>query len=130
MVYSYYESVLFRLTKEANVKSSTPSCIASSLNAILEDEYLQISKFLHETIRPLRNELCHNNNGTLFEKRKKEERDNIEKLILNKKISIYENRITVIDREFIRDVLNREHKLLIRLSKICNYNATFVASKQ
>ena len=77
MVYSYYESFLCRLAKESglNVKTDArPSSIAKKHNGTIEGEFLKISTFLHDTILPLRNELCHNNNGTLYSREEDNER--------------------------------------------------------
>jgi len=123
MVYSYYESFLCRLAKECglNVKTDArPSSIAKAHDNTIEGEYLKISTFLHEKLLPLRNELCHNNNGTLYSREEDNERA-IAELERKGYISICDDGISIIDRSFIRKVLDGEHKLLLKLSEICGF---------
>lgn len=126
MVYSYYESFLCRLAKECglNVKTDArPSAIAKAHNGTIEGEFLKISTFLHETILPLRNELCHNNNGTLYSREEDNERA-IAKLERKGYISMGIDGICVTDRGFIKQVLDGEHKLLLKLAEICGFKTT------
>lgn len=128
MVYSYYESFLCRLAKECglNVKTDArPSLIAKEYNKTIEGEYLKISRFLQETIHPLRNELCHNNNGTLYSKNEDNERA-ISELERKGYISIGNDGISIIDRSFIKKVLDGEYKLLLKLAEICGFRTTKV----
>ncbi len=129
MVYSYYESTLFRLAKEKDVDSPRPSKIAEKIGANVDNELLQISNFLYNTVRPLRNELCHNNSGTLFEESSQEEQANIRNLTQNNVISIDNERITIIDRGFIKQTLDDEYKLLLKLADICGYKTSFIGKK-
>jgi hypothetical protein len=72
----------------------------------------------------LRNQLCHNNQGTLFARstnRKDEQIENVVKLVERKFITIDDGRIVSIDRTFIRNVLDGEHKLLLYLAEICGF---------
>jgi hypothetical protein len=131
MVYSYYESFLCRLAKESglNVKTDArPSSIANKHNGTIEGEFLKISTFLHDTILPLRNELCHNNNGTLYSREEDNERAIVE---LERKgyISMGNDGISIIDRNFIKQVLDGEHKLLLKLADICGYKTTLYGYK-
>ena len=128
MVYSYYESVLFRLTKESGETISRPSLIANHYGVTLDDEYMDISQFLFGTILPLRNELCHNNNGTLYAKRCKEEIETIETLARGHIIKIEDGIITDVDRNFILQTLEKEYKLLIKLAEICGYKTVFYST--
>lgn len=123
MVYSYYESFLCRLAKDSGLNVNTdarPSSIASKHNGTIEGEFLKISKFLYETILPLRNELCHNNNGTLYSREEDNERAIVE---LERKgyISMDNDGICVTDRDFIKHVLDGEHELLLKLAEICEF---------
>ena len=123
MVYSYYESILCRLAKECGLDVKTdarPSSIANKHNGTIEGESLNISTFLHDTILPLRNELCHNNNGTLYSREEDNERT-IAELERKGYISMGNDGISIIDRSFIRKVLDGEHKLLLKLSEICGF---------
>ena len=116
MVYSYYESCLGRLAKECglNVKTDArPSLIAKAKNGTIAGEFLKISTFLHDTILPLRNELCHNNNGTLYSREEDNERT-IAELERKGYISMGNDGISIIDREFIKQVLDGENKLLLK----------------
>lgn len=121
MVYSYYESTLLRLAKEIGTESPRPSILAANMDATLDDELLRIAKFLFKSICPLRNQLCHNNSGTLYEKSNEEEIANIEKLEEKNFISIDEGKITSIDRDFIKKTLDGEYKILIKLAEICGF---------
>lgn len=128
MVYSYYESFLCRLAKECNAKDYWPSVIAKTFGVTLEEDLLKISSFLRETILPLRNQLCHNNNGTLFS-RKSEGKDAIDHLIQRKCISLDDGRICVLDRNLIQETLDDEYKILLKLADICGYKTTMIGQK-
>lgn len=131
MVYSYYESFLYRLAKECdlNVKTDAkPSAIAKAHNGTIETEFLKISTFLHDTILPLRNELCHNNNGTLYSREEDNERV-IAELDRKGYISMGNDGISIIDRKFIKQVLDVEHKLLLKLAEICGFKTKWYTYK-
>ena len=94
----------------------------------MEGEFLEISKYLHKIILPLRNELCHNNNGTLYSR----EKDNIKAIAeLERKgyVSIGNDGIYIKNREFIKQVLDEENKLLLRLAEICGFNTKWYKYK-
>lgn len=128
MVYSFYESTLLRLAKENNVDTARPSKIAEKFGVTLNDDLMKISDFLFKTISPLRNQLCHNNSGTLFAKSSVLEKLCIEELVQKKVISVDDGRITFIDREFIKQVLDDEYKLLLNLAEICGYKTTYIGT--
>ena len=124
MVYSYYESTLLRLSKEIQEDEARPSIIANHFGKDLDDEMLKISNYLFKTIAPLRNQLCHNNQGTLFARstnRREEQIENVEKLVERKFITIDDGRIVSIDRAFIKNILDGERKLLLKLAEICGF---------
>lgn len=124
MAYSYYESTLLRLAKEINEEVARPSVIAKHLGEELDEELSKISNYLFRTIFPLRNQLCHNNQGTLFARstnKREEQIENIDKLIERKIITIDDGRIVSIDRSFIKSILDGEHKLLLYLAEICGF---------
>lgn len=126
MVYSYYESILMRIAKEETLQSSRPSEIADKHGVTLDYEYIGISEYLHKTILPLRNQLCHNNNGTLFARNKENKEDeklNIKKLVECKKIEIEDGIIYIKDSHFILETLDKEYRLLIKLADICGYKS-------
>lgn len=129
MVYSYYESSLLRLAKEKDTYPPRPSVIADKFNAPLDDELLKISDFIFSKVEPLRDQLCHNNSGTLFEKNKERAEASINYLLQKKYISVDEGRITSINRDFIKKVLDGEHKLLLKLAEICGYKTTLYGYK-
>ena len=131
MIYSYYESFICRLAKECglNVKTDArPSSIAEKHGNTIEGEYLKISTFLHEKILPLRNELCHNNNGTLYSREEDNEKAIVE---LERKGYIYigNDGISIINRAFIKKVLDDANKLLLKLAEICGYKTTLYGYK-
>lgn len=124
MIYSYYESILMRIAKEEALRTSRPNDIAGKHGVILDYEYIEISEYLHNTILPLRNQLCHNNNGTLFARNrdnKKDEELNIQKLVECNNIEIEDGRIYIRDSHFLQETLDKEYRLLIRLADICGY---------
>lgn len=129
MVYSYYESVLRRLAKECGIKEEWPSAIASKYDVTIDGEYLKIATFLHNTMLPLRNQLCHNNNGTLYTRSKDNEIENINKLIQKKYISEDDGRIYITNRNFVKQVLDDEYKLLLKLAEICGFKTRRYAYK-
>ena len=132
MVYSYFESSILRLAKEKGINTPRPSVIATKLGATLDDDQLKISNYLFKTIAPLRNQLCHNNQGTLFERstnKREEQIENIGKLVEKKFIAIEEGRIVFVDRSFIKKVLDGEHKLLLKLVEICGFKTRWYKNK-
>lgn len=120
MVYSYYESILQRIADELSTEPQ-PSKIANLHGKLLNDEMKKNSIFIHETILPLRNQLCHNNNGTLFKRSQKQGKNNILNLAKLKVIDIEDNKITISNPNFICDVLEIEHDVLSKLADICGY---------
>lgn len=131
MVYSYYEASLLKLAREVKIqeKSVKPSDIAQHFGKNLEKEMLNISDFLYNKIRTLRNQLCHNNQGTLFARNKEEEVNNIKELEEERYLTIYDGRIASLDRTFIKKVLDDEHKLLLRLAEICDFKTKYLGRK-
>ena len=132
MVYSYYESSLLRLATEININEARPSAIAKHFGKKLDEELSKISNYLYKTVYPLRNQLCHNNQGTLFARstnKREEQIENIDKLIDRKFITVDEGRITSIDRAFIKNILDGEHKLLLYLAEICGFKTRWYLYK-
>ena len=132
MVYSYYESTLLRLATEIHEEEARPSVIAKHFGENLDDELSKISNYLFKTVYPLRNQLCHNNQGTLFARstnRKEEQIENVEKLVERKFIKMDDGRIASIDRTFIKKILDGEHKLLLKLAEICGFKTRWYAYK-
>ena len=123
MVYSYYESSLLRLAKECKANLARPSIIATKYGMTLDEDLQHISDFLFNIVEPLRNQLCHNNSGTLFEKNKEKAEASIHLLEQKKYISVDNGRIISVDRNFIRKILDGEHKLLLKLAEICGFKS-------
>lgn len=121
MVYSYYESSLLRLTKEKGINPPRPSVIAEKMGTTLDKELVRISDFIFSKVEPLRDQLCHNNSGTLLEKNKERAEVSINYLLQKKYISIDDGRIISIERNFIKKILDDEHKLLLCLAEICGF---------
>lgn len=124
MVYSFYESFLNRISKEINldVSNAMPSKIACKNEVVLDDYYKDISSFLFHVIRPIRNQLCHNNSGTLFSREDKEtDIVKIKDLHRHNHIQIEDGVIYIVDKSFIHDILDQEFKLLVKLSDICGF---------
>ena len=112
-----------------NVRTDArPSSIAEKHGNTIEGEYLKISTFLHEKILPLRNELCHNNNGTLYSREEDNEKA-IAELERKGYISIGNDGISIINRAFIKKVLDDANKLLLKLAEICGYKTTLYGYK-
>lgn len=121
MVYSYYESILLRIATEESVEGR-PSCIAYKHGTKLNSEYSKISEFIHHTVLPLRNQLCHNNNGTLFTRDKDGQEWHAIKILVNSNdIGIEDGRIYIKRSKFIQDTLDKENKMLLKLADICDY---------
>lgn len=125
MVYSYYESTVYRIAKESGV-SPRPSEIAKKHKTTLTQNGMNISKYIYDYIRPLRNQLCHDNNGTLFSQCPDEDKSHVLELAKEKKIRIDDDTLYIIDRAFIKKTLQDEHNLLIELANICGYKVTRV----
>ena len=97
--------------------------------------------FLYESILPLRNYLCHNDSGTKgrdYEKTAKALKNlfrsrcieinyqtNSEGKIILEKCSLY-----WINKDFIIDVLDKEHDVLIELSEIAGYKNTYIGKHE
>lgn len=129
MAYSYYESILNRIAKELEMSSSDarPSLIAKKVNVEILDSCKEVCKYLYCVIRPIRNQLCHNNNGTFFEREDKDvDADGIKALVTEGSISIEDKQVYIINRKLIQDVLDKEHQILLYLADICSYKTRFV----
>lgn len=120
MVYSYYESLVLKISKEIGT-APRPSKIAEKQGVTLDDKFVEIATYLHQKIRPLRNQLCHNNNGTLFDREDENEKEAILELVNSQVIEIIEERIYIANKQFIVETLESEYELLIRLAEICGF---------
>ena len=120
MVFSYYESLIYKLSKETG-SDNRPRMIAEKMGTKLDEEFVQIADYLYDTIRPLRNELCHNNNGTLFLDAKEKDKAKVLELEKSNIIKINNGQISIIDKTFISKTLDKEHRLLVKLADICGF---------
>lgn len=120
MIYSYYVSALTLLKNISGAKQSWPSNIAQACNNSLNKQYKDIAEYLYKTIRPLRNELCHNNEANIFCECEEEEKQNILKLESQNVIEIIMGHsIIVRDRDFVINTLDSTHLLLKALLNMC-----------
>ncbi len=136
MVYSYYEGIINKMAEDAGTQER-PSLICGKYGKLLSKESTDKVAFLFDYILPLRNHLCHNDSGTkdrdygktvkslkcLMDSRCIEmdyQKDSKGQIILEK-CSIY-----WIKKEFILEVLDKEHDILIELSEIAGYKNTYI----
>lgn len=140
MVYSYYEGIINKMAEDAGVKER-PSSICEKYGKVLSEESKEKVTFLYESILPLRNYLCHNDSGTKgrdYEKTAKALKNlfrsrcieinyqtNSEGKIILEKCSLY-----WINKDFIIDVLDKEHDVLIELSEIAGYKNTYIGKHE
>lgn len=115
MVYSYYESVLTKLSKKYGC-DNRPSAICECNHTQLSKEALENTSFLFHKIFILRNQFCHNFLGTIGA------RDESDKQIVNYLIHEYPNMIRfddtsihILKREFVSEVLEKERFVLNEL---------------
>lgn len=120
MVCSYYESILIRILKEEGLKNIKPAEIIKELckvkNIQLSEECLEKMQYLDDYIRPLRNQLCHNNNGT-------PKNVKILKKIAetNDDVNFEDGEIRIIQKDFVAKSLNRVYSVLSELSDKLDY---------
>lgn len=120
MVCSYYESILIRIFKEEALKKISPIKIIETLCKVkdieLSDECWKKVRFLDNYIRPLRNQLCHNNNGT------PKNEDVLKEIAKTYRGVIFEEgEIRISERNIVEDVLNTAHEILSELSEKLSY---------
>lgn len=136
MVYSYYEGIINKMAEDVDTQGR-PSLICGKYEKVLSKESTDKVTFLFDYILPLRNHLCHNDSGTKdkdYEKAVKAlkylndshyiemnyQTDSKGQIVLEK-CSIY-----CINKDFILDVLDKEHDILIELSEIAGYKNTYI----
>lgn len=136
MVYSYYEGIINKMAEDAGTQGR-PSLICGKYEKVLSKESTDKVTFLFDYILPLRNHLCHNDSGT-------KDRD-YEKTVQALKclqdghyiemdyqtdsegqIIIETCSIKCIKKEFILDVLDKEHVVLKELSEIVGYEDQYI----
>lgn len=122
--YSYYESWLNKigrnnkmLNENIGVRELKENCGFDLCNEIQNKV-----NYLFKTVKPFRNLIAHNNNGTLREEQKEVLNDIRQKY---EHIDECDGIVTFNDDEFILDVLKMEHEILLEICNKLGYN-TFV----
>lgn len=130
MVYSYYESILHKMAIDVGLgkDDERPSLICQKMGAQLSTISREKTDFIWNKVHYLRNHLCHNDSVT-----KGDNDANTEKALIwlqqNKCIDMIRHQddkldgfeVYYISKEFILDVLNKEHDILVELSKVIGY---------
>lgn len=139
IVYSYYEGIIKKMAEDAGTQGR-PSIICGNYGKVLSKESTDKVAFLFDYILPLRNHLCHNDSGTKdkdYEKAVKalkylndsgyiemNYQTDSEGQVVLEKCSIY-----YIKKDFIIDVLDMEHDILIELSEIAGYKNKYIGKR-
>ena len=139
IVYSYYEGIINKMAEDAGTQGR-PSIICGNYGKVLSKESTDKVAFLFDYILPLRNHLCHNDSGTKdkdYEKAVKalkylndsgyiemNYQTDSEGQVVLEKCSIY-----YIKKDFIIDVLDMEHDILIELSEIAGYKNKYIGKR-
>lgn len=109
MCFSYYESSISFLCKKIGAKDTIKS-ICRAKNITLSDKVQEKVNYINECIKPLRNNLCHNNFGTFR---------NFEVLtrLAQEKKGLYFDReiLTITNSDFIIEVIDCMHNILKEL---------------
>ena len=137
MVYSYYEGIINKMAADAEVKDIRPSSICEKYGKELSEESKKKAVFLYDIILPLRNHLCHNDSGTKdrdYEKTVKALMYLFKNGCINMDFQINsEGKVTLetcsvfgINEDFILDVLDKEHDILIELSGKSGYKDEYI----
>lgn len=109
MCYSYYESCIALLSKNANAKE-TIGAICNTKNITMSDESLKAIDYLQNDINDLRNNLCHNNFGTYRKV------DVLKKLSdQNLGLKYEDDTLSFTGDDLIRDALEKMHIVLHEL---------------
>lgn len=137
MVYSYYEGIINKMAADAEVKDIRPSSICEKYGKELSEESKEKAAFLFDNILPLRNHLCHNDCGT--KDRDYEKTVNALKILFKTKcidmdfqtnsegqIALASCSVFGINEDFILDVLDKEHDILIELSEKAGYENQYI----
>lgn len=118
--YSYYESCIAQLSKNANVKE-TIKAICESKKISLSKDSLKAIDYLQNDINDLRNNICHNNFGTY-------RKTNVMKKLseLNIGFNYDDNTLVFSDSKIIIDVLDKIHMVLHELCEKLGYKTRFI----
>lgn len=128
VTYSYYKSWLCKIGKElgCNKENIDVREIREKGNLQFENEIHEKVGYLYETVKNFRNLIAHNNNGT-FKGYKKEQEEALQN-ICSKYDDIKENDGCVIinGSEFINDVLEMEHEILLEICDKLGYQTHYI----
>lgn len=124
MTYSFYEEFINKIAndKEKGFECSSQdsykkiTCLMDSKNKKFSQKCLNDIKYINKYIRILRNDICHNNAGTLKHKKEIKELCNRQKDVI-----IDQDIILITGKDFILDVLNKEFLILSELVNKLEY---------
>ena len=120
VAYSYYESWLNRFGKEVGVKKENVGVkeLKKELNFTIDNDIQEMVDYLYQIVRPFRNLIAHNNGGT-----SKAEQKNalMEVRSKYKDIEEYDLCVRINGNDFILDVLEMEHKVLLEFCDKLGY---------
>ena len=136
MVYSYYEGIINKMAEDAGV-NNRPSCICIKYGKVLSEESMEKTTFIFDYILPLRNHLCHNDSGTKdrdYEKTVKalkylDDSHCIKAIIQtdsDNQVILEKCSVVSINKDFILDVLDKEHDILKELSEKSGYEDEYI----
>ena len=122
--YSYYESWLNKIGRSNKISNENIGVreLKENCGFDLCNEIQNKVNYLFKTVKPFRNLIAHNNNGTLREEQKEVLNDIRQKY---EHIDECDGIVTFNDDEFILDVLKMEHEILLEICNKLGYN-TFV----
>ena len=127
MVYSYYESVKRKMAIIVGSDQDRPLNICEKLSDSLSQSSTKKSEHINSIAHPLRNLVCHNISGTNGNKIS-DTRNAIEELLRMRSIEMYvvrdkNNEIDLemsqlfnIKKDYILDVLEKEHDILVEIA--------------
>lgn len=117
MTYSYYESAIASLSKKANPREAIKA-ICNSKNITLSTESIKNIDYLQDSINPLRNNICHNNFGTL------RNTETLSSLAEEWDSILYQDdTIILTDSAIIEDALNRMQRIFGELCEKLGYKS-------
>lgn len=125
IVYSYYDSFIERLYKENNItlkkkEENKLLYFCKKMKISLSKEATIYEKYINRYVRSLRNDIIHNNTGTLRNK------SNNSKIMNDfPEISTDNDIISIYGSNFIIDALEKEYFVLYEVSQKLDYKTIF-----
>lgn len=117
MAYSYYESILTVMNKDAR-PNNVESIMCAPNGIVLSQESINNINYISNVISLIRNNVCHNNAGTTRNAKK------VNGIIAKCSDVVFENDIiTFTGDSFIRDVLEKEYSILTELANKMGYKS-------